>query len=148
MGGQVRAGSRSELCVFYKPWEAEQTTAAGETEIKRGAVLKSFRVFHLDQITGIETPAVAERPAFVAIEDAERILTASQAQMQMGGTQAFYRRSDDSIHLPERERFTSTDNFYSVALHELTLDWPQQPTGPDLRRALRRRCVCDGGACR
>ncbi|MHB1527833.1 MAG: ArdC family protein [Acidiferrobacteraceae bacterium] len=117
MGGQVRKGEHGELCVFYKPWE--QTSAAGETETKKGAVLKSFRVFNLDQITGIEAPAVAERPAFVALQDAERILSASQAQIHMGGTQAFYRRTDDTIHLPERERFTSPEAFYSVALHEM-----------------------------
>lgn len=120
MGGQVRAGERSELCVFYKPWESEAVNASGETETKRGAVIKSFRVFHLDQIDGIEAPATEARPAFVAMEDAERILSASPAAIHLGGTQAFYRRTDDTIHLPERERFTSTENFYSVALHELT----------------------------
>ncbi len=120
MGGQVRQGARSELCVFYKPWEAEATNDAGETETRRGAVLKSFRLFNLDQIDGIEAPATEARPAFVALEAAERILSASQAQIQIGGTQAFYRRSDDTIHLPERERFTSVENFYAVALHEMT----------------------------
>ena len=120
LGGQVRAGSRSELCVFYKPWEAEQTTDAGETETKRGAVLKSFRVFNLDQVDGLTAPATEARPDFVALEEAERILSASPATIHLGGTQAFYRRTDDTIHLPERERFTSTENFYSVALHELT----------------------------
>ena len=119
-GGQVRQGARSELCVFYKPWEAEATNDAGETETRRGAVLKSFRLFNLDQIDGIEAPATEARPAFVALEAAERILSASQAQIQIGGTQAFYRRSDDTIHLPERERFTSVENFYAVALHEMT----------------------------
>jgi antirestriction protein ArdC len=120
LGGQVRQGERSELCVFYKPWEAEQTTDAGETEIRRGAVLKSFRLFNWDQIDGIEAPATEARPAFVAIEEAERILSASPATIHLGGTQAFYRRTDDTIHLPERARFTSPEAFYSVALHEMT----------------------------
>ncbi|MHB8549265.1 MAG: ArdC family protein [Thermoplasmataceae archaeon] len=120
MGGQVRAGERSELCVFYKPWESEAVNAAGETETKRGAVIKSFRVFHLDQIDGITPPAVAERPPFEALQHAERILSASQAQIHMGGTQAFYRPNTDTVHLPERERFTSTEAFYNVAMHELT----------------------------
>ena len=119
-GGQVRKGEHGEPCVFYKPWEQEQTNDSGETETKRGAVLKSFRVFNLDQIDGIAAPDREERPAFVAIEDAERILAASPAPIHLSSTQAFYHLSSDTIHLPERERFTSPEAFYSVALHEMT----------------------------
>jgi antirestriction protein ArdC len=119
-GGQVRKGERSTPCVFYKPWESEDTNpATGETETTRGAVLKSFRVFNVDQIDGIEAPAPEPRPAFVAIEDAERILAASPAPIHMGGTQAFYRPATDTIHLPPREAFINPEAFYSTALHEI-----------------------------
>ena len=119
-GGQVRKGERSTPCVFYKPWESEDTNpATGETETTRGAVLKSFRVFNVDQIDGIEAPAPEPRPAFVAIEDAERILAASPAPIHMGGTQAFYRPATDTIHLPPREAFINPEAFCSTALHEI-----------------------------
>ena len=121
LGGQVRKGEHGTHCVFYKPWESTDTnTATGETETKTGAVLKSFRVFNLDQIDGIQAPAQEERRAFVASEDAERILSASPAPIQIGGTQAFYRPSDDTIHLPNREAFINPEAFYSTALHEMT----------------------------
>ncbi|MHB8252926.1 MAG: ArdC family protein [Acidiferrobacter sp.] len=120
-GGQVRKGEHSTLCVFYKPWQSEDTNAAtGETETTKGAILKSFRVFNLDQIDGIERPAPEPRAPFLAIEDAERILAASPAPIHTGGTQAFYRPATDSIHLPAREAFINPEAFYSVALHELT----------------------------
>ena len=120
-GGQVRKGEHGTLCVFYKPWEAQETNPeTGETETTRGAVLKSFRVFNLDQIDGIEAPAQGERPAFQAIEDAERILQASPARIVEGGAQAFYQPATDTIHLPAREAFISPEAFYSVALHEAT----------------------------
>jgi antirestriction protein ArdC len=119
-GGQVRKGEHSTLCVFYKPWESQETNnETGETETTRGAILKSFRVFNLDQIDGIEAPVMEKRGPFVAMVDAERIMAASPAPIQIGGTQAFYRPSTDTIHLPERERFTSTEAFYSVAMHEM-----------------------------
>ena len=119
-GGQVRKGEHGTHCVFYKPWESTGTDATtGETETVKGAVLKSFRVFNLDQIDGIEAPAQEERPAFVAIEDAERILAASPAPIQMGGMQAFYRPATDTIHLPSREAFINPEAFYSTALHEM-----------------------------
>lgn len=120
LGGQVRKGEKSELCVFYKPWETVKENEAGETEAKRGAVLKSFRVFNLDQIDGIEPPQGPKRGTFSPIEQAEQILKDSGAVIEIGGSRAFYRPSTDTVHLPERERFTSTENFYAVALHELT----------------------------
>ena len=120
MGGQVRQGEHSELGIFYKPWEQEQTTAAGETEIKTGAVLKSFRVFNLDQIDGIEAPAREPRPAFEALADAERLLQHTPAPIREGGDRACYIPSADEIHLPNRETFVNAEAFYSVACHEMT----------------------------
>jgi antirestriction protein ArdC len=120
-GGQVRKGEHGTHCVFYKPWEAESTNhETGETEIVKGAVLKGFTVFNLDQVDGVEAPAREPRAPFQAIEDAERILAKSPAVIHIGGTQAFYRPATDSIHLPTREAFVSTEAFYSVALHEMT----------------------------
>lgn len=119
-GGQVRKGEHGEMCVFYKPWETEETNADGETETKRGAVLKSFTLFNLDQIDGIKAPAITERPEFSPIAEAERILIESGASITEGGNQAFYHRSTDSIRMPDRSRFSRPENFYAVALHELT----------------------------
>ena len=121
LGGQVRKGEHGTHCVFYKPWESTDTNAAtGETETTRGAVLKFFTVFNLDQIDGIQAPAQEERQPFTAIADAERILSSSPARIAIGGTQAFYRPSDDTIRLPAREAFINAEAFYSVALHEVT----------------------------
>ncbi|MHB1512051.1 ArdC family protein [Acidiferrobacter sp.] len=120
-GGQVKKGEHGTHCVFYKPWESTDTNATtGETEITKGAILKSFTAFNLDQIDGIEAPAKEERPAFVAIEQAERILAASPAPIQIGGSQAFYRPGTDTIHLPAREAFINPEAFYSTAMHEMT----------------------------
>ena len=120
-GGQVRKGEHGTHCVFYKPWESADTNKdAGEVEIVKGAVLKSFTVFNLDQIDGIEAPAREPRAPFQAIEDAERILRASPAPIRIGGARACYIPSRDEIHLPAREAFVNPEAFYSVALHEMT----------------------------
>ena len=120
-GGQVRKGEHGTQCVFYKPIEAEEVNEAGETEIKRAAVLKSFTVFNLDQVDGIEAPdATTVRPVFEARAEAERILKDSGARITEGGNQAYYQRATDSIRLPDRHRFHTPENFYATALHELT----------------------------
>ena len=121
MGGQVRKGERSELCIFYKPWESEETNSeTGETETTRGAVLKSFRTFNLDQIDGIEAPATEPREAFEILADAERLLQHTPAPIREGGDRACYIPSLDEIHMPARETFVNPEAFYSVACHEMT----------------------------
>ena len=120
-GGQVRKGEHGALCVFYKPWESTDTNPeTGETETTRGAILKSFRVFNLDQVDGIEGPTREPRAPFQAIEDAERLLQASPAKIIEGGASAFYQPARDEIHLPDRETFINRETFYSTALHEMT----------------------------
>ena len=120
MGGQVKKGEHGTRCVFYKPWESTETNRdTGETETVKGAVIKSFVAFNLDQIDGIKAPATEERPAFLAIEDAERIIAASPAPIKIGGPKACYIPSRDEIHLPAREDFINTEAFYSTAMHEI-----------------------------
>ncbi len=121
MGGQVKKGEHGTHCVFYKPWESQETNKdTGETETVKGAVIKTFTAFNLDQIDGITPPAKEERPAFTAIEDAERIMQASPAPIKIGGTQACYIPGRDEIHLPAREAFINREAFYSTAMHEMT----------------------------
>ena len=121
MGGQVKKGQHGTRCVFYKPWENTETNKdTGETETTRGAILKTFTAFNLDQIDGIEAPATEERPAFEVLEDAERIMAASPAPIKIGGTQACYIPGRDEIHLPAREAFINPEAFYSTAMHEMT----------------------------
>ncbi len=119
-GGQVRKGEQGTQCVFYKPIEAKEVNEAGESEKKRVAVLKTFSLFNLDQIDGIAADATAVRPVFEPLAEAERILKESGTRITEGGNQAFYHRATDSIHLPDRDRFHSPENFYATALHELT----------------------------
>ena len=120
-GGQVKKGEHGTHCVFYKPWESTETNKdTGEAETVKGAVIKSFTAFNLDQIDGIQAPAKEERPAFTAIEEAERIMQASPAPIKIGGTQACYIPARDEIHLPAREAFINPEAFYSTAMHEMT----------------------------
>ena len=60
------------------------------------------------------------------IEQAEAFVAATGAQIDHGGTRAFYRPSTDSIQLPPREAFigsptsTPAESYYSTLCHELT----------------------------
>ncbi|SGZ09430.1 ArdC family protein [Moritella viscosa] len=122
MGGNVIKGNKSTQLVFYKPWEREN--AEGETEII--PMLKPFNVFNLDQIEGIEKPAVkpnialVEKSGFVENKNAENVISGTGIKIHHSGNQAFYRPSTDEITMPPKELFNHSDNYYSTILHEIT----------------------------
>ena len=121
MGGQVRKGQKGTQCVFWGSREIEEETESGETETRKASFAKSFFVFNLDQIDGIEPPeTVAAGNTWDAHQAAEALLKSSGARIAEGGTKAYYAPAKDEIRMPDRERFESAENFYAVALHELT----------------------------
>ena len=122
MGGQVRRGEKSVQCVFFGTVERESRNPDEDKEATESVrVIRPFWLFNLDQIDGIGAPqSIPQLDEFQQIEAAEHVLTRSGAIIREAGDQAFYRRSTDEIHLPQRTRFASEIEFYSVALHELT----------------------------
>ena len=122
MRGSVRRGEKGVLCVFFKMLEIKGKEAVETNEEGKHIPMASpFWLFNIDQIDGIDRPAVtAPRSEYQQIESAEHVLRASRAAIKEEGQKAFYRPSTDEIYLPERTRFAAIKEFYSVAMHELT----------------------------
>lgn len=121
-GGNVRKGEKSSMVVFWKQYD---TTDKDTGEAVRVPVLRYYNVFNAEQIEGIEIPdAVKFEPiAFSPIDEAEKITNGFQggpAVTHDGGQQAFYRPATDSVHLPEKTRFASVEEYYSTLFHELS----------------------------
>lgn len=130
-GAQVKKGEKSTPIQYWK-FEEEQTKrdennkpildAKGDPVKERVRLErpKMFmaNVFNAEQIDGLPE---YQRPVqtWSAIERAETILQASQADIRHGGDNAYYRPSTDNIQLPNREQFPSASNYYATALHEL-----------------------------
>lgn len=130
---QVRMGEQGTQIQYWKFTE-EQTKldAAGQPVVDgNGApVRQSVRlerpkvffatVFNAEQIDGLPPLAPRKERSWNAIERAEQILQASGAVISNGEQdRAFYRPATDSIHLPDKSRFPTADNYYATALHEL-----------------------------
>ena len=85
-------------------------------------IRKYYTVFNGDIIDGIPTKEIRTINPNDKVERVENLLTywsENEAKIVYGGQDAYYRISADEIHLPERERFFSMQEFYSTALHEL-----------------------------
>lgn len=130
---QVRRGETGTQIQFWKFTEPQPRTgddgvplidASGQpimeiAKLERPRVFLAT-VFNAGQIDGLPRLEPGKLHAWHQIDRAETILAASGAQIQHGGNdRAFYNMTADSIHLPDRDRFPSADNYYAVALHEL-----------------------------
>jgi antirestriction protein ArdC/phage/plasmid primase-like uncharacterized protein len=88
----------------------------------------SHAVFNAAQIDGIPPYEKQVGNKWNSVETAENILTNSGAVIEhKQSDRAFYRPSTDSIVLPLREQFKSTEGYYGTALHELS-HWTGHPT--------------------
>src|SRR5215813_10017917 len=121
LDGNVK-GQHSEMVVFWKLLEkpAENPTPNNETDYI--PMLRYYRVFNLDQVTGIKKPSLDNLPSFQPIKEAEEIAIRYQQQIEVrhGGSRAFYRPSTDAIQMPDRETFDNPEEYYSTLFHEFT----------------------------
>lgn len=116
LGGQVRKGEIGTTAIFYKTLEKE----ADDGEIEKIPMLKSFTVFNVEQIDGLDIET-APQPVtqFDPLPKVEAMITRTGAKITERGVKAFYRPATDEIRLPERFRFEDAANFYATGLHEL-----------------------------
>ena len=126
MGAQVRKGEKGVMCAYFEMVKRKgaATAEANEGDEENGffPMCKPFWLFNVAQIDGL--PESLTQPAttgaeFNPIDEAERLLTASGAAIAHGFDSAFYAPGRDQICLPAREAFTSPENYYATALHEL-----------------------------
>jgi putative DNA primase/helicase len=124
-GWQVRKGERSTGIEFWKFYDDGERIdpETGEIEkvrIKRdNPIVRYANVFNASQMDNVPE-YVADQPQWAPQEVAERILSASGVPIHHDQIKrAFYRPATDDIHLPPRNAFESSLNYYGIALHEL-----------------------------
>jgi len=117
-GGQVRAGAKGSMCVFWS-FVKDRRDPTGKTTFP---FLKYFTVFNLDQIDGLEVPQPEPKPDFDSIQSCEEVVrdwADKPTIAHNGGDRAFYKPSTDSVSMPEQTAFTSASAYYATLFHEL-----------------------------
>ena len=133
-GYSILAGSKATPVIYYQ-FNKEQDKldedgkpvldADGKPEKERveldKPIVRFAHVFNAQQIDGIPPLELTDKAfEWKPQERAEHILSASGANIKHDqSSRAFYRRSEDTIHLPPKENFDSPDKYYATALHEL-----------------------------
>lgn len=127
LGGHVKKGEKSEIVVFWKIFEAEETNPeTGEKETKKIPLLRYYNVFHISQVEGVE-PLASEQlnDEVEPIEEADKIITDYINREHLNfkeckSNKAYYRPSDDSVVVPLKEQYKNINEYYSTTFHELT----------------------------
>jgi len=122
LGAQVRKGAKGELVVFWKKWEVKDPDAPGGK--KQVPVLRYYHVFNAGEVDGLPArylPPPVELTPHETIAAAEAIVTGMPQRPEIfhSGARAYYRPALDTVTMPERPRFTSSEEYYSTLFHEL-----------------------------
>jgi len=126
-GAQVKRGERGTTIVFFKRLDRPGNESEEDDDQPRHRlVARASRVFNADQVDGWLPQALYSKVDLVeTLAVAETFVHATGACITHGGSQAFYSIPDDSIRLPDRDRFTgtatstATEAYYATVLHEL-----------------------------
>ena len=126
-GGHVNKGERSSMIVFWN-WidkETGKTDSKGQQVVDHIPFLRYYNVFNVNQCDLPEgaVPSLPDKPAIEPIAACETIIhdmPDKPAISHNGGNRAYYRKTTDSVHMPDRSRFEKQEEYYSTLFHELT----------------------------
>ncbi len=117
MGGQIKPGEKSCPVVFWKPMKVKDKESGEDRKIP---FLRLYQVFNVTQCTGLKNIPPADDAAFAATKPAEIVLNMPQRPViKHGMTAAYYSPVNDSIGMPDSNRFKSVDHYHATLFHEL-----------------------------
>lgn len=85
-------------------------------------IRKGYRVFNADIIDGIpekEMPVIDTSGYSERAENLLQLWSDTEARIIHGGDSAYYNKKLDDIHLPEKDKFYSLQEYYATGFHEV-----------------------------
>ena len=116
-GAHVCKGERGTPIVFYKRVDRD-IDDANDDHSSFYLLARGFTVFNLDQVEGFEAPQIDPLPEEHRIAKAESFFANLKIKTAYGGSEAYYRPSTDTVHMPAFSDFKEASGFYSVLGHE------------------------------
>jgi antirestriction protein ArdC len=130
LGGSIRKGEESTIVVFWKVDDTGQSSEEIESEESehknnRRFLLRYYRIFNLEQCE--MPPAILGKLPKIETHQHEPITACAEIigcmpnapEIVHGGSKAFYSPMTDRVTLPALELFTSAEEYYATAFHEL-----------------------------
>jgi antirestriction protein ArdC len=124
LGGHVRKGEHSSIVTFWNIGEEKIIRNAEGVERKsKPILLRYYNVFNIEQTEGIADKLGLGNatPRVPSIEQCEAIVQGMpNAPAMQQDARAWYRPSNDTVGMPSRDLFHSSEEYYSTLFHELT----------------------------
>ena len=135
----VRSGDWATTAVFCKQVEKIERNQNGEEETVRYPLLRSYKLFNLDQVDGVsldrlragqEGEGGEEARLYDRHVAADDLIAATSADIRLGGNRAYYVRpepvdafprhsSGDYIQSPRQWQYNDANAYYETMFHEL-----------------------------
>ncbi len=146
LGGQVRKGEKGSLVVYANSFTKSGTDDKGDDVETTIPFMKGYTVFNAEQVDGLDSHFYATIAPINKdnnrMDSAEKFFAATNANIQHGGSQAYYRPSHDMIRMPDFQTFRDGKSYYATLAHEMT-HWTRHETR--LNRDLGRKRFADVG---
>lgn len=134
LGGAVRRGEKGVRVVYASQLTRPDPDAPEGDAGRTTGFLKSYTVFNLGQIDGLDdrypaapTPLLDPGLRRAALE---AFFAATGAVIGHGGLHAYYAPGPDRIQMPPFESFVDAESYYATLGHEMT-HWTRHPTRLD-----------------
>lgn len=116
--GKVKKGAKSEIIVFFTRLEITDD----EGNEKNIPFLRYYKVFHLDDVEGIESKLETPISDTTPIQECENVIKNYNTcpKIKHGYNQAYYSPSEDIIAMPNKKQFKGKEEYYSTLFHEAT----------------------------
>jgi antirestriction protein ArdC len=111
--------NKYQCIVFYSPVKTTKKQQDSDEKQQVYKVMRCFRVYNAEQVTGFEAPAMPAPKVFNNVASIEALTVNSGAQLQFGGDRAYYSPNQDFIAMPHKLQFNSEASYYATLLHEL-----------------------------
>ncbi len=133
-GGKVRKGEKATQVVFAstihyldgkRVKDYKELTDEEKKKVNSVYFLKFYHVFNVEQIDGLPDemyviPNYNKDDRNARIEEFVSKFREDGVLVESLNEIAFYRPSDDKVHMPDFRQFKSADEYYLVMFHELT----------------------------
>ncbi|MEM1298085.1 MAG: zincin-like metallopeptidase domain-containing protein [Pseudomonadota bacterium] len=120
LGAQVRRGEKGTRILKYGTRETDETDRDGTS--RKIGFARVYTVFNTAQIDDLPAELAAREEVAATgpapIDAYESFFAATGLDVQIEGTQAFFRPGTDSVHMPPYQHFEEVHGFYRVLAHE------------------------------
>lgn len=124
LGGRVRPGQKGTPVVLWKPLMVADPNDS--TRQKKVLLLRYYTVFNVEQCDGLTLPAIKVTETKGKPSEAADAIMAGYLNTDrgprfdhLGGDRAYYSPVMDSISIPAKDTFDSTDGYYATVFHEM-----------------------------